>query len=172
MEVKTRYRYWRMRRVKDPKQRLYAGLLMAGAGILIFRTLRMVTVEQAFEILTDWAYTLLVLEFMLASICFLTAFRWFILSKWKYASTALKLGTWAAIFHAFRVLIYVLGRTPFLKNFDVKPEHHATYTFDWFWVYFAATFSVLGLIGVYVIWRLWLRRKKSYASEIHEEDPI
>lgn len=161
MQVKTRYRYWRMRRMKDPKQRLYAGLLMVGAGILIFRTLRMVTVEQAYVLLTDWAYTLLVLEFMLATACFFAALRWFTLSKWTYASTALKLGAWAAIFHAFRVLIYVLGRTPLLENFDVKPEHHDSYTFDWFWVYFAASFSILGLIGVYVIRRLWMKKKRS-----------
>ena len=168
MQVKSRYRFWRMRRIKDPQQRLYAGFIMVGMGILIFRTLRMVMVEQAYEILTDWAYTLLVLEFMLDSAAFLAAMRWFVLSKWKYASSAFKLTAWAVIFHAFRVLIYVLGRTGPWVNFDVKPEYHAEYTFDWFWVYFAAVFSVLGLIGVYVVWRLWLRRKPHYESEIRK----
>jgi len=161
MQVKSRYRYWRMRRVKDRRQRLYAGLLMFGAGILIFRSLRMVTVEQAFDILVDWVYVLLIMEFMIDVACFMASLRWFTLSKWKYASTALKLGAWAAILHAFRVLIYVLGRTGPWVNFDVKPEYREAYTFDWFWVYFAATFSVIGLIGVLVIWRLWRRKKRS-----------
>ena len=160
MQVKSRYRYWRMRRVKDSRQRLYAGLLMLGAGVLIFRTLRMVTVEEAAEILVDWVYVLLIMEFMIDVACFLASMRWFTLSKWQYASTALKLGAWAAIFHAFRVLIYVLGRAGPWVDFDVKPEYREAYSFDWFWVYFAATFSVLGLIGVYIIWRLWRSKKK------------
>ena len=162
MQVKSRYRYWRMRRIKDPKQRLYSGLILVGAGILLFRTLRMVLVEQAFEILMEWVYTLLILEFMIDLGCLLAALRWFVLSKWKYASSALKLGAWAAILHAFRVLIYVLGRTGPWVNFDVKPDYHASYTFDWFWIYFAAGFSAMALIGVYVTWRLWLRYKRKY----------
>jgi len=161
MQVKSRYRYWKMRRVKDPKQRLYAGLLLLGAGILLFRTLHMMLVEQASEILVDWVYTLLILEFMLDLGCLLAASRWFSLSKWQYASTALKLGAWATILHAFRVLIYVLGRTGPFENFDVKPEYHASYTFDWFWVYFAAGFSILGILGVFIILRIWRQWRRS-----------
>jgi len=152
MQVKSRYRYWRMRREKDPKQRINAGFLMLGTGVLIFRTLRMVTVEQAFEILVDWVYVLLIMEFMIDVACFMASMRWFVLSKWKYASTALKLGATAALFHAFRVLIYVLGRTGPWVNFDVKPEYREIYSFDWFWVYFAAVFSILGVIVVFVVW--------------------
>ncbi|NND16372.1 MAG: hypothetical protein HKN89_08615 [Eudoraea sp.] len=147
-----------MRREKDPKQRINAGLLMLGAGILIFRTLRMVTVEQAFDILIDWVYVLLIMEFMIDAACFMAAMRWFVLSKWKYASTALKLGATAALLHAFRVLIYVLGRTGPFENFDVKPEYRETYTFDWFWVYFAAAFSIVAVIMVFVV--RYFRRKQ------------
>lgn len=158
MQPKTRYRYWRMRRVKDPKQRINAGLLMVGVGILIFRTLRMVTLEQAFEILVDWVYVLLIMEFMVDVACFMASLRWFVLSKWKFASTALKLGATAVLLHAFRVLIYVLGRTGPWVNFDVKPEYREAYTFDWFWIYFAAVLSILGVIAVFVIWHY--RRKQ------------
>ena len=162
MQVKSRYRYWRMRRIKDPKQRLYAGLLMLGTFILLLRTLRMVLVEQDFEILVDWVYTLLILEFMLDLGCLLAASRWFVLSKWRYASTALKLGSWLVMLHAFRVLIYVMGRIGPWKNFDVKMEYHHNYTYDGFWVYFAAVFAALGLIGLVVAWRIWRRKKRKY----------
>ncbi len=163
MQVKSRYRYWRMRRIKDPKQRLYSGLILAGVSILLFRTLRMVLVEQAFEILVEWVYTLLILEFMIDLACLLAALRWFVLSKWKYASSAMKLGAWAAILHAFRVAIYVLGRTGPWVNFDVNPQYHASYTFDWFWIYFAGGFSILSLVGLYVTWRLWRQYKSKYS---------
>ena len=163
MQVKSRYRYWRMRRIKDPKQRLYSGLILAGVSILLFRTLRMVLVEQAFEILVEWVYTLLILEFMIDLACLLAALRWFVLSKWKYASSAMKLGAWAAILHAIRVAIYVLGRTGPWENFDVQPRYHTSYTFDWFWIYFAAGFSILSLVGLYVTWRLWRQYKSKYS---------
>jgi hypothetical protein len=48
------------------------------------------------------------------------------------------LGAAAAILHAIRVLIYMLGRTGPWVNFDEKPGHRDSYTFEWFWVYFAA----------------------------------
>ncbi len=162
MQVKTRYRYWRMRRVKDPRQRMYAGLLMLAGGFLLIRTLRMVLVEQPFEILAEWVYALLILEFMLDLGCLLAGSRWFILSKWQYASTALKMGVWSVMVHAMRVLIYVLGRTGPWKNFDIQADYHAGYSFDWFWVYFSAGFAILSLTGVYVVWRLWRRVKGKY----------
>ena len=162
MQVKSRYRYWRMRRIKDPRQRLYSGLLMLGTFILMLRTLRMVLVEQEFEMLTDWVYVLLILEFMLILGCLLASSRWFVLSKWRYASTALKLGSWAVMLHALRVLIYVLGRTGPWINLDVKPVYHKSYSFDWFWIYFAAGFAALGLIGLVIAWRIWRQKKRKY----------
>jgi hypothetical protein len=162
MQVKTRYRYWRMRRIKDPKQRLYASLLLMATSILLIRSWHMAMEEQRFQILVDWVYSLLILEFMLTIGCLLAALRWFVLSKWQYASTAMKLGVWAVMLHAFRVLILVLGRNEQWENFDVLPQYKAAFTMDLFWVYFSVGFALLALTGVYIVWRLWLRVKGKY----------
>ncbi|MBT8320986.1 MAG: hypothetical protein KJO90_04885 [Eudoraea sp.] len=162
MQVKTRYRYWRMRRIKDPKQRLYASLLIAATSILLIRSWHMSMEEQNFAVLVGWVYSLLILEFMLTIGCLLAASRWFVLSKWQYASTALKFGVWAVMMHAVRVFILVLGRTGKWQNFDLIPEYHAVFSIDWFWLYFSVGFALMALIGVYVVWRLWRRVKGKY----------
>ncbi|MCX2720397.1 hypothetical protein [Lentiprolixibacter aurantiacus] len=162
MQVKTRYRYWRMRRIKDPRQRLYASLLITATGILLIRTWHMVMEEQNFEILVGWVYGLLILEFMLSIGCLLAALRWFVLSKWQYASTAMKLGVWAVMLHAIRVIILVSARNDLWKNFDLLPEYRPSYTIDQFWLYFSIGFAVVALTGVYIVWRLWLRVKGKY----------
>jgi hypothetical protein len=76
--------------------------------------------------------------------------RWLISNDALKATFPLQMGAAAAILHAIRVLIYVLGRTGPWVNFDVKPIYHSSYSFDWFWVWFAAILSVLGIIGVIV----------------------
>lgn len=151
-----------MRRIKDPKQRLYATLLMTATSILVVRTWHMAMEEQHFEILVGWVYGLLIVEFMLTIGCLLAATRWFVLSKWQYASTALKFGVWAVMLHAVRVLVLVLGRTGPWMNFDVRPEYQSVFALDWFWVYFSVGFSALALIGLYVVWRLWRQVKGKY----------
>jgi hypothetical protein len=145
-------------------QRIYASLLTLGAGILLFRTLRMMLVEDAFELLVSWVIVLLVAEFLIDLSCVVGAIRWFMANKREKAVLPLRLGAATTILHAIRVLIYVLGRTGPWVNFDVKPEYHDTYTFDWFWVYFAAVLSVLGVIGVIVIWRIIGYKRKKISS--------
>ena len=162
MQVKTRYRYWRMRRIKDPKQRLYASLLITATSILVVRTWHMVMEEQNFAILVGWVYGLFILEFMLTMGCLLASSRWFVLSKWQYASTAMKLGVWAVMLHAVRVLILVLGRSEFGQNFDVLPAYRSTFSIDQVWIYFSVGFTVVALTGVYIVWRLWRRVKGKY----------
>ena len=162
MQVKTRYRYWRMRRIKDPKQRLYASLLIAATSILIVRTWHMTMEEQDFELLVGWVYSLLIVEFMLTIGCLLAALRWFVLSKWQYASTAMKLGVWAVMIHTVRVLILTTGRYDAWKNYDILPEYRSTFTIDLFWVYFSVVFAIISLTGVYIVWRLWRRVKGKY----------
>jgi hypothetical protein len=141
------------------KQRIYALLLIIGAGILLFRTILMIFVDNSFEILVSWVFTLLLLEFLIDISCILGSFKWLISNDALKATLPLQLGATAAILHAVRVLIYVLGRTGPWFNFDVRPAYQASYTFDWFWVWFAAALSVLGVIGVIVIWRLRRRAK-------------
>jgi hypothetical protein len=136
------------------RQRIYASLLSLGACVLLFRTFRMMFVENAFDILVSWVFSLLILESVIDLSCLITAMIWGITGDERRAALPLRLGAAAAILHALRVLIYVLGRTGPWVNFDVKPEHHSSYITNWFWVYFAATLSVLGVAGVFIIWRI------------------
>ena len=142
------------------RQRIYASLLTLGAGILLFRTLRMMIVEGAFEILLPWVIALLFAEFLLDLGWLVCSIRWYILKRQEKAVCALRLASAAILLHALRVLIYVLGRTGPWINFDVRPEHHASYTFEWFWVWFAATLALLGVLGVLFIWTIIRRKKK------------
>ena len=107
---------------RGSKQRLYAGLLGFGACILIYRTTRMM-VEGAMVFLMLWVTVLLVMEFSIDAGCLFTTIKWWIKDDESYSSTPLRLGAAAAILHAFRVLIFVLGRTTPFLNFDVRPEH-------------------------------------------------
>lgn len=141
------------------KQRIYAFLLMLGASILLWRTLQLMFVEQGLEILVLWVISLTIVEFIIDFSCIIGSLRWLISNDALKATLPLQLGAAAAILHAIRVLIYVLGRTGPWLNFDVKPMYHSSYSFGWFWVWFAAILSVLGVIGVIVIWRLRRRAK-------------
>lgn len=145
---------------KFSRQRIYACLLILGASILLFRTIRMVLIENAFNILVFWVFSLLIVEFLIDLSCVLSSIRWFIFDNSIKARLPLRLGAGAAILHAIRVLIYVLGRTGPWINFDVKQEYHDSYTFKWFWVYFTAILSILGIVGVIVIWQIIRFKRK------------
>ena len=136
------------------RQRIYALLLILGASVLVSRTLRLMFAEQGLEILVLWVIILTIVEFLIDISCIIGSLRWLISNDALKATFALQLGAAAAIFHAIRVLIYVLGRTGPWVKFDVKPIYHSSYTFEWFWVWFAATLAALGVIGVVLIWRL------------------
>lgn len=156
-----------MKKLLFSKQRIYALLLMLGASILLFRTIRMMTVEQAFDILVPWVIALLIAEFLIDLGCFLSSARWMISGRREHARLPLRLIAAAVILHAIRVLVYVLGRTGPWVNFDVKPEYHEEYTFEWFWVYFAAILSVLGVTGVVIVWQIirYRRKQSGFAPE-------
>ena len=141
------------------RQKLYAALLLLGGGILLFRTIRLLTVENGWETLANWVIALTFIEMLADLICIIYSLKWFINIDLKARSVALKLGAFAAIFHAFRVLIYVLGRTGPWINFDLKQEFRDIHEVNMFWVIFAAVLSVLGIIGVIVIWAVMKNRK-------------
>ena len=141
------------------KQRIYAFLLILGASLLLWRTLQLMFVEQGLEILVLWVISLTILEAIIDFSCIIGSLRWLISDDAIKATIPLRLGAAAAILHAIRVLIYVLGRTGPWVNFDVKPIYHSTYSVEWFWVWFAAILSVLGVLGVILIWRLRRRAK-------------
>ena len=92
--------------------------------------------EQGLEILVLWVIILTIVEFIIDFSCIIGSLRWLISNDALKATFPLQLGAAAAILHAIRVLIYVLGRTGPWVNFDVKPIYRSSYSFDWFWVWF------------------------------------
>jgi hypothetical protein len=118
--------------------------------------------EGYLGILVLWVSILLIAELLIDLGVIMAAIPWWTSNDPSKASTPLKLGATAAILHAVRVLIFVLGRIGPWMNFDVRPEHRALHYTQWTWfaVYFAAIMSVLGLIGVYVIWTLRRRARR------------
>jgi len=144
------------------KQRLYASLLILGACILLFRTIMMLA-QGALNVLVLWVSVLLFAELLIDLSCILSSIFWWINNDKNKARIPLRLGATAAILHAVRVLIFVLGRVGPWIDFDVRPEHRALhYTrWSWGWLYFAAILSVLGVIGVLIIWTLRRRAKRN-----------
>ena len=142
------------------KQRFYAGLILLGAGILLLRTVLMIA-GGAFDVLVWWVGALLLLEMVTDLGVIATAIPWFRSGDATKDSLPLKLGAVAAILHAFRVLIFAMGRIEPWLNFDVRPEHHALHGARWEWwhVYVACALSIAGVVGVIVIWRLRKRRR-------------
>lgn len=142
------------------KQRIYPILLLLGAGILLFRTVRLLAVEGGWETLALWVIACTVIEMLIDLFCIAFSLSWLLGSNLKAKKIALRLGAAAAIFHAFRVLIYVLGRIGSLSNFDLKPQFLDAQKVEMFWVCFASVLSVLGVIGVLAIWRITKKGKR------------
>ena len=145
----------------ESKQRLYAALLFVGAGILLARTIIMLS-QGALGVLVWWASGLLIFELIIDLACMMTSVNWFLSNDQTKDRIPLRLGAIAAIFHAFRVLIFVLGRMGPWIDFDVQPDQRALHDTRWTWadLYFATIMSILGLIAVIVIWRLRVGGKK------------
>jgi len=128
--------------------------MILGAGILLFRTIRLLSVEKGWTMLAEWVIGLTFVEMAIDLLCIFFSIQWLLSKEGNNKKFALQLGAAAALFHAFRVLIYVLGRTGPWINFDLKPEYQADHEGNMFWVYFAAILSLVGIVGVIVIWRL------------------
>ena len=143
------------------RQRLYASLLALGAGFLLYRTVTML-VQGALGVLVLWVSLLLIAELLLDLSCLLSSIRWWITNDKNKARLPLRLAAAAVILHAIRVLIFVMGRVGPWIDLDVRPEQRAMHDTRWTWtgVYFAASLSVLGVIGVIIIWTLIRRARK------------
>jgi len=146
----------------NSKQRIYASLLFLGACILLFRTLTMVA-QGNMGILALWVSVLLIAELLLDIGCAIFSVVWWIHNDSKKDRIPLCFGVAAALLHAFRVLIFVIGRIGPWINFDVKPEHQALHDTRWNMgeVYFALIMSILGIIGVVIIWRYRRKGRKT-----------
>lgn len=148
------------------KQRIFASLLILGAGVLLFRTTKMVW-DGALLTLMPWVSALLIAEFLIDLGCLAASTRWCLAGEGKYASLPLRLGAAAAILHAFRVFIYVMGRIGPWPGFDIRPElrirQAANYSQGW--LIFAAIMSILGIAGVVII---YLHRRKRLSANRQE----
>jgi len=144
------------------RQRLFATLVFLGAGFLFFRTIVMLT-QGAMVWMVPWVAVLLLAESVLDATILLGTVRWWITCDEEHAHFPLRTTAAAVFLHAGRVLIYVLGRVGPWIDFDIRPEHRAIYSSrgSMGWVYFAAIMSILGILGVIVIWRNRRRNKKS-----------
>ena len=139
--------------MKITKPRLYALLLILGSAFLFYRTLHLV-ITGNLSIFTWWVSALLILEMATDLACLAASAWWYRINDPDRDRLPLRLGTAVVLLHAFRVLIFVLGRTGPWINFDVRPEFHATHGERWSWtaVWFAALMSILGMAAVLLIW--------------------
>ena len=147
---------------QNSRQRLYACLLLIGASILLSRTIIMI-IQGNLRILVPWVSFLLVAELLIDLSCAVFSVIWWISNDVSRDSIPLKLGATAAILHAFRVLVFVIGRLGPWIDFDIKPEQRVLHDTNGEigWIYFAAIMSILSIIGVVVIWRLRRRTRKT-----------
>jgi len=143
----------------ERSHRASPGLLIAGAGILLYRTIALLA-GGAGRILKRWVVGLTIVEMVVDIFTMVGGARWWVSREPTEASLALRAGAVATLLHALRVAVFVLGRTGPCVDFDVRPEKRATHKERWNWkqVAFAGILSVLGVIGVLVIWLV--RRKR------------
>jgi hypothetical protein len=144
------------------RQRLYATFIFLGAGFLFFRTVKMMT-QGALVWMVPWVALLLLAESVLDATILLGAVRWWITCDEEHARFPLRTTAAAVFLHAVRVLIYALGRVGPWIDFDRRPEYRAIYSSRGSigWVYFASIMSILGILGVIIIWRNRRHSKKS-----------
>jgi hypothetical protein len=144
------------------KQRLYASLLILGACILLFRTITMLS-EGDINVLVVWVSVLLIAELLIDLSCLVSSIIWWIVNDASKDKLPLRFGAAAALLHAVRVLIFIMGRVGPWFDFDVRPEQRALHSsrWSWGWVYFAAIMSILGVVGVIVIWQFRRRARKN-----------
>jgi hypothetical protein len=136
------------------RQRLYATLVFLGAGFLFLRTIKMMT-QDALVWMVSWVAALLIAESLLDATILLGAVRWWMTQAEDHARFPLRATAAAVFLHAVRVLVYALGRLGPWIDFDIRPEHRPVYSSrgSLGWVYFASIMSVLGILGVIIVWR-------------------
>ncbi len=123
-------------------------------------------VQGALGVLVAWVSVLLIAELLIDASCLASCIAWYVANDRSKARLPLRFGAAAAILHAIRVLIFVMGRAGPWINFDVRPEQRSLHDARWTWtgVYFAAIMAILGIIGVLIIWGLIRRARKKQAK--------
>lgn len=148
--------------IQPRARRAGPGLLLAGAGILLYRTVALLA-RGARKVLQGWVVGLTILEMFLDTVTLVGAARWWRSGRERDASLPLRFGAAATLLHAARVSIFVVGRTGPWVDVDVRPERRADHRERWTWsqVVFAGVMSVLGVFGVLIVWRV--RRRSTGA---------
>ena len=142
------------------KQRFYATVFFFGASILLMRTIVLLS-QGALEMFVAWVGGLLLAELILDIGWIFGASYWWISYSKNNALFTIRLAAAAIVLHAFRVLIFVMGRLGPWIDFDHKPAYRPLNYTEWGWLYFAVIMSVLGVIGIIVVWIITHRSKKS-----------
>lgn len=137
--------------------RLGPGLLFGGASILLYRTIAL-TAGEARVVLKRWVMALTFVEMAIDVLTIIGSIRWWTSRSPAHAQLPLRAGAAAALLHAARVLVFVVGRVGPWQDIDVRPQYREDHDQRWTWaeVVFAGVMSVLGIIGVTVIW--WRRK--------------
>jgi len=148
--------------MKTKKPRLYASLLILGAGILLFRGVLRLS-QGAIAIHVPWVFALLIIETLLDSACLLSAAWWWTTNDQSKDRIPLRLAAAAVILHGIRVWIFVLTRVGPWKNFDIRPEQLADHAiwWSWGWLCVAVILATSAVIGVIVIWIIRRRTRKT-----------
>ena len=102
------------------RQRLYASLMILGAGFLLYRTVSL-TAAGYLDIYVLWVSILLIAEMVVDLSCLLASVRWWTHHHGAGSTLALRLGTAVVFIHAVRVLVFALGRTDPFRDFDIAP---------------------------------------------------
>jgi hypothetical protein len=145
--------------MKWSRHRTYATLLAMGAGLLLYRTLEMISAD-AMSTLVPWVRALLVIELIIDAITVVVCLTWAATGKHEHIRTVIRATTTVIILHAVRVAIFVLGRAGPWVDFDVLPEARAMHATRWSWgeVYFAGTMAVLSVVLLGIFWFYSRRR--------------
>ena len=150
----------------DTTGRRAPGLLFAGAGILLYRTIALVA-GGARRVLKPWVVGLTYLETAIDVVTMGAAVRWWRSRNPEHAHPALVAGACATLLHAVRVAVFVIGRTGPWVDFDVRKEARADHDERWTWaqVVFAGVLSISGVVGVIAIWIVRRRRSAGGSAE-------
>ena len=135
------------------------GILIIGSLILFTRTILMIK-NGALSILIPWVAFTIPLEMLLDGITAVSCSIWMYYvfkkscSTLKIRSISLYFSACCTSLHALRVSIFVLGRYPFVKDFDVRREYRSDHSRRWRWwqVYLAAILSFIGLLIMLIFW--------------------
>jgi hypothetical protein len=83
-----------------------AGILMIGAGVLLFRTISMVY-HSAFGVLMPWVASTILIEMIVDVLCLALSIKWLLSDDGpRDSKRPLQVGAACTLIHAFRVFMF------------------------------------------------------------------